>query len=37
VSLPVDGVGADANPLGAHRSEFAAQVPEMASLGGADR
>jgi hypothetical protein len=37
VGLLVDGVGADAHPLGAHRGEFAAQVPKMTSLGCTDR
>ncbi len=37
VGLPVDGVGADAHPLGAHPGEFVAQVPKMTSLGCTDR
>ena len=37
VGLLVDGVGADAHSLGAHRGEFVAQVPEMTSLGCTDR
>ena len=37
VRLPVDSVGADAHPLGANRSELAAQVPKMTRLGRTDR
>jgi hypothetical protein len=37
VCLFVDGVGADAHPLGAHRGEVVAQVPKMTSLGCTDR
>jgi hypothetical protein len=37
VGLPVDGVGADAHPLGPHPGEFVAQVPKMTSLGCTDR
>jgi hypothetical protein len=37
VRLPVDGVGADADPVGAHRGEFATQIPKMTRLGCTDR
>jgi hypothetical protein len=37
VSLPVDGIGADAHPLGADRGELVAQIAEMTGLSCADR